>query len=62
MPDQPITFAPEQLDVLERVREQQGLDNVQQVVEWLAKQALRKQADRAPGGRRALVIVQGEKK
>ncbi len=58
MPDQTLTFTPDQLELLEQVRQQQGLESIQQVAEWLAKQAVRKHADRAPGRGRALVLVQ----
>ncbi|BAU74367.1 hypothetical protein [Metapseudomonas furukawaii] len=60
MPDQTLTFTPEQLELLEQVRRQQGLESIQQVAEWLAKQALRKHADRVPGRSRALVLVKRE--
>ena len=37
MPDQTLTFTPDQLELLEQVRQQQGLESIQQVAEWLAK-------------------------
>lgn len=62
MPDQTLTFTPEQLEMLEQVRRQQGLESIQQVAEWLAKRALRGYAGRAPGRGKALaVVVNGRK-
>ncbi len=54
MPDHEITITDDENDLLERVRQQQGLDTVQQAAEWLAKSRLRKQAKRISGRGRAL--------
>jgi len=62
MPDHHITFSQAQLDLLERVRQQQGLDNIGQAAEWLTKTALRKAARRTSGRGRALYPVPKEMK
>lgn len=61
MPEHKITFSPAQLELLERVRQQQGLDTIGQAAEWLAKTALRKSARRTSGRGRALYPVNREK-
>lgn len=61
MPDHQITFSQAQLELLERVRQQQGLDSIAQAAEWLAKSALRKAARRTSGRGRALYPVPKEK-
>lgn len=62
MPDHNITFSPAQLELLERVRQQQGLESITQAAEWLAKTALRKAARRTSGRGRALYPVPKETK
>ncbi|WP_407928252.1 hypothetical protein [Collimonas silvisoli] len=44
-------------DLLERVRQQQGLASIQQAAEWLAKSRLRKQSRQISGRGRALYQV-----
>lgn len=61
MPEHQITLSPGQLELLERVRQQQGLDTIGQAAEWLAKTALRKSARRTSGRGRALYPVSREK-
>lgn len=61
MPDHTINLTEAQLAQLEAVREQQGLDSIQQAAEWLAKLALRKAARRTSGRGRALYPVNREK-
>lgn len=57
MTDHDIVFSDAQMELLEKVREQQGLANVQQAAEWLAKSALRKAATRASSRGRALYPI-----
>jgi hypothetical protein len=57
MPVQEITLTDAECDLLERVRQQQGLDSVQQAAEWLAKSRLRKQSRQISGRGRALYPV-----
>lgn len=57
MPDHHIPLTAAERETLERVRRDQGLDNLQQAAEWLAKTALRKAARRSSGRGRALYPV-----
>ena len=57
MPDHEITISDEERTILERVRQQQGLETIQQAAEWLAKSRLRRQAKQATGRGRALYVA-----
>jgi hypothetical protein len=57
--DLTLGFSPTELQHLEQVRVQQGLDSLQQTAEWLAKTAVRKAARRTTGRGRALYPVEG---
>jgi hypothetical protein len=57
MRDIPITFSPEDLTLLARVRQQQGLASDDQAAEWLIKSSLRKSAMNLSGRGRALYDV-----
>nr|WP_211461802.1 hypothetical protein [Collimonas silvisoli] len=57
MPDHEITMSEAETDLLERVRQQQGLASIQQAAEWLAKSRLRKQSRQISGRGRALYQV-----
>lgn len=52
-----LPFSQAERDALERVRQDQGLDTIDQAAEWLAKTALRKAARRTSGRGRALYPV-----
>lgn len=41
MPELEITFTEQDAEILERVRQQQGLASIQQAAEWLVKRRLR---------------------
>nr|WP_315210804.1 hypothetical protein [uncultured Albidiferax sp.] len=57
MPDHQVTMNAVELDLLEQVRQQQGLDNVEQTAEWLAKSRLRRTARASNKRGRALYPV-----
>ncbi len=57
MPEQQITISDEERDLLERVRQQQGLETIEQAAEWLAKSRLRKHARQLNGRGRALYAI-----
>lgn len=52
-----LCFTDQELQTLERVRQQQGLASVEQAAEWLVKASLRRTAERMTGKRRALRLV-----
>jgi hypothetical protein len=52
-----VGFSPEEKVVLERVRDQQGLESIEQAAEWLAKSGIRKAAKKTTGRGRALYPV-----
>lgn len=54
-----LGFSPTELQRLELVRGQQGLDSLEQTAEWLAKTAVRKAARRTTGRGRALYPIEG---
>lgn len=62
MPDHNITLTEAQMELLEQVRQQQGLGSIEQAAEWLAKTALRTAAKRTSGRGRALYPVSKELK
>ncbi len=62
MPDEQITFNPADAELLERVRQQQGLETIALAAEWLAKRRNRRLALRANGRGRALYLVGKERK
>lgn len=57
MPDHEITFSDDERAILERVRQQQGLETIEQAAEWLAKSRLRRQAKQISGRGRALYLA-----
>lgn len=57
MPEQTLTTSPAELDLLEQVRQQQGLPTVEDAAEWLAKTRLRRMARLTTGRGRALYPV-----
>lgn len=59
MPDIETTYSDIEMEMLERVRLQEGLDSVQQAAEWLAKRAIRRGAKRITGRGRALYVTRG---
>lgn len=52
-----LSFTDADLDLLERVRAQQGLESIEQAAEWLAKRAIRRLAQRSTGRGRALHLA-----
>ena len=52
-----LCITEEELQVLEQVRQQQGLASTQQTAEWLVKTSLRNTAERMTGKRRSLRLV-----
>lgn len=58
MPDHEITINDEERELLERVRERQGLASIEQAAEWLVKTRLRKQSKNMTGRGRALYQVE----
>lgn len=48
-----LCITEEELQVLEQVRQQQGLASTQQAAEWLVKTSLRNTAERMTGKRRS---------
>jgi len=58
MQEQKLPLSQAERETLERVRRDQGLDDINQAAEWLAKTALRKAAKRTSGRGRALYPVQ----
>ncbi|WP_426075045.1 hypothetical protein [Janthinobacterium sp. DSP2-3-3] len=62
MADQSITLDDAELDVLERIRQQQGLSSIEQVGEWLLKSGVRKSARGITGRGRALYQVERKPK
>ncbi|MDY7547250.1 hypothetical protein QN360_13085 [Glaciimonas sp. CA11.2] len=57
MPDQEIIVTDAEHDLLDRVRQQQGLHSVEQAAEWLVKSRIRKQSKQISGRGRALYAV-----
>jgi hypothetical protein len=57
MPETTLTLSDPEMDLLERIRAQQGLQTVEQAAEWLAKTRLRRTARHANGRGRALYAV-----
>lgn len=58
MPEHSINLSDEEHDLLERVRQQQGLDTVDQAAEWLVKSRLRRQSKQISGRGRALYLIE----
>lgn len=52
-----LQLSPEQRDALERVRQQEGLQTIEQAAEWLIKQRLRSASLQLTGRNRALYPV-----
>lgn len=57
MPDETITISEQEHEMFDRIRQQQGLDSIEQAVEWLLKARLRRLAKQAGGKRRVLAPV-----
>lgn len=57
-----ITLSDDERKVLEVVRQREGLETIDQALEWLTKSALRKGAKRITGRGRALYAVGGKTK
>ncbi|KWD57222.1 MULTISPECIES: hypothetical protein [Burkholderia] len=57
MPELEIIFTEQDAELLERVRQQEGLATIQQAAEWLVKRRLRQGARRLTGRDRALYVV-----
>ncbi|ACR27577.1 MULTISPECIES: hypothetical protein [Burkholderia] len=57
MPELEITFTEQDAELLERVRQQEGLATLQQAAEWLVKRRLRLGTRRLTGRDRALYVV-----
>ncbi|MDC8757492.1 hypothetical protein [Janthinobacterium fluminis] len=62
MPDQSITLDDTERDLLERIRQQQGLSSIEQAGEWLLKSSVRKSAKGITGRGRALYQVERKHK
>ena len=60
MPEIEIGFTDEDLEALETVCRQQGLETLQQAAEWLVKTSIRRAAERMTGKRRSLQLVSPE--
>ncbi len=58
MRDQVITFSDDELKILEQVRQQEGLNSIEQTAEWLAKRRLRWQIKQITGRGRAMYLVE----
>lgn len=59
MPSEVLKMTEEEASLLERVRQQQGLNDLQQAAEWLVKVRLRRAVQREFGTHRALYPVPG---
>ena len=57
MPIQDVNFSERELAMLEQVRCQQGLDSIENTVEWLAKTRIRRGVQAITGQQRALYII-----
>lgn len=57
MPEQHFELSEEEAAKLELVRQQQGLQTIDQAAEWLIKQRLRRASQRLTGRNRALYPV-----
>lgn len=57
MTDHPLQISDAEHEQLELVRQQQGLESVEQAAEWLAKTAIRRAARKTSGRGRALYPV-----
>ncbi|SEA49921.1 hypothetical protein SAMN05444680_102663 [Variovorax sp. YR216] len=57
MPELQVTLTDAERELFERVRVQQGLASIDQVVEWLAKSRLRQLVRQGTGSPRALHLV-----
>lgn len=61
MPEQEMTVSDEECELLEQVRQQQGLATIEEAAEWLAKTRLRRQSKKISGRGRALYLVRKKK-
>lgn len=61
MPEIHFELTQEQTETLELVRQQQGLESLNQAAEWLIKRGMRKASQRLTGRNRALYPVGREK-
>ncbi|WP_034313774.1 hypothetical protein [uncultured Herbaspirillum sp.] len=55
-------FSDEEREALEAIRRREGLENMDQAFEWLAKFALRNGVKRITGKGRALYVIEGKTK
>lgn len=62
MPEITLELTEQQAELLEEIRQQQGLDTKDQAAEWLVKQRLRGASLRLSGRNRALHAVGGPRK
>lgn len=62
MPELSVELTPQQEELLERVRKQEGLETIDQAAEWLVKQRLKRSSLRLTGRNRALHAVGGPRK
>lgn len=59
MPRIDIDLSQEQADALERLREQFGMESIDQVAEYLAKREIRRSVNKITGRNRAIYLVGG---
>ena len=61
MHDELINLTDEEAETLERVREQQGLECIEQAAQWLAKSRMRRQTKLLTGRGPAMYLVNGQR-
>lgn len=59
--DEHINFTDEETATLERVRQQQGLECIEQAAQWLAKSRMRRHTKQLTGRGPAMYLVHGSK-
>lgn len=62
MPEIDLELTEEMTKKLEQVRQQQGLETIDQAAEWLIKQRLRSASQKLTGRNRALYPVRGHRR
>ncbi|MFM9269999.1 hypothetical protein ACJ7V3_07025 [Halomonas elongata] len=60
MPEQPIKLDQQSAEMLDAIREEQGLESREQAAEWLLRRRIRRGAQGLTGRGRALYEVKGE--
>ncbi|WP_275286902.1 hypothetical protein [Halomonas elongata] len=60
MPEQPITLDQQTTEMLDAIREEQGLESREQAAEWLLRRRIRRGAQGLTGRGRALYEVKTE--